>query len=123
MAFALDLFANVGPVSARRMFGGVGLFSEGVMFGLIDDGTIFLKTDEGLRRELSEEGSRPWVYVDRKGPRAGIAQETSYWSLPEAASDDPEEASAWGAKALAIALAVKGAGPKRRVSTRKKAKS
>jgi hypothetical protein len=67
MDFALDLLGKVGPVSARRMFGGVGLFSDGVMFGLIDDGTIFLKTDEALRSELHEAGSHAWVYVDSKG--------------------------------------------------------
>jgi len=114
MAFALDLFEKVGQVSARRMFGGVGLFSDGVMFGLIDEGIIFLKTDEKLRGDLSEAGSHAWVYVDRKGPRAGVPQETHYWSLPQVASDDPEEASEWGRRALAVALAKRDVGQRRK---------
>jgi DNA transformation protein len=107
MAFARDLFSALGGVVARRMFGGVGLFSDGVMFGLIDAGTIFLKTDEALRRELADAGARSWIYVERKGPKAGVPQETSYWSLPDRAIDDPEEACAWGRRALAVAGARK----------------
>ena len=59
-------------------------------------------------------GSRSWIYTERKGPKAGIPQETSYWSLPESALDDPEEACAWGLRSLAVARAMKAAKPVRR---------
>jgi DNA transformation protein len=114
IAFACDLFSGTGRVEARRMFGGAGLYAEGVMFGLIDDGRIYLKTDEALKRALANAGAVSWIYTERKGPKAGIPQETSYWSLPESAIDDPEEASDWGRRALAVALALKAAGPRRR---------
>jgi DNA transformation protein len=114
LAFARELFAGMGGVEARRMFGGAGLFAQGVMFGLIDDGVIYLKTDESLKSDLAGAGSHSWIYVERKGPKAGVEQETSYWSLPDSASDDPDEACAWGVRALAVALAKKTAGPKRR---------
>jgi DNA transformation protein len=113
-AFALDLLSGMGSIEARRMFGGVGLYAGAVMFGLIDDGRIFLKTDEGLRAELKAAGAISWLYTERKGPMAGIPQETSYWSLPEAVLDDPEEACAWGRRALAVAASIKAARPKRR---------
>jgi DNA transformation protein len=109
MQFARDLFAGLGPVAARRMFGAVGLFVDGAMFGLIDDGAIYLKTDATLKAALAEAGSRAWTHELRKGPKAGKAQETSYWSLPETASDDPDEACAWARRALAVARARKGA--------------
>jgi DNA transformation protein len=121
MAFACDLFSGMGPVTARRMFGGVGLYAGAVMFGLIDDGRIYLKTDAALKRELTAAGAVSWIYTERTGPKAGIAQETSYWSLPESALDDPEEALAWGRRALAIAEALRAAGPKRRRGARPKA--
>ena len=98
LAFARELFAGMGGVEARRMFGGAGLFAQGVMFGLIDDGVIYLKTDESLKSDLAGAGSHSWIY----------------WSLPDSASDDPDEACAWGVRALAVALAKKTAGPKRR---------
>ena len=114
LAFATDLVSGLGPVSARRMFGGAGLYAGAVMFALVDDGRIYLKTDAALQGDLQAAGAVPWIYTERKGPTAGVAQETSYWSLPERALDDPEEACAWGRRALMVAEAKKAAGPKRR---------
>ena len=114
LAFAVDLFSDMGQVEARRMFGGAGLYAGGVMFGLVDDDVIFLKVDETLRADLAAAGAHPWIYTERKGPRAGIPQETSYWSLPEPALDDPQEACAWGLRSLAVAQAIKAAKPVRR---------
>jgi DNA transformation protein len=39
------LFASFGPVTLRRMFGGAGIFSQGLMFGLVFDKAIYLKAD------------------------------------------------------------------------------
>ena len=114
LEYAVDLFSGMGGVSYRRMFGGAGLYSHGVMFGLIDDDRIYLKVDEPLKAALAGEGSQPWIYTERNGPSAGAPQETSYWSLPEAACDDPEEACDWGRRALAVAGAIKAARPVRR---------
>ena len=114
LAFAVDLFSDLGHVVARRMFGGAGLYAGGVMFGLIDDEVIYLKVDEALKADLAAAGSRSWIYTELKGPKAGIPQETSYWSLPDSALDDPEEACAWGRRALAVAEARKAAGPVRK---------
>ena len=96
------------------MFGDAGLYADGVMFGLIVDEVIYLKMDEALKPDLAGAGSRPWIYTQRRGPKAGIPQETSYWSVPEPALDDPEEACAWGLRSLAAARAIKAAKPVRR---------
>ena len=109
--FAGELFEALSRVQARRMFGGAGLFRDGVMFGLADDEVIYLKVDEAVKAEMRAAGSRAWIYMERKGPKAGVAQETSYWSLPEDALDDPEAACGWGARALAVAQAMKAAKP------------
>ena len=114
LAFAEDLFSGLGAVHARRMFGGAGLYAGAVMFALVDEGRIYLKTDAALQAELAAAGARSWIYTERGGPRAGVPQETSYWSLPESALDEPEEACAWARRALAIAEARKAAAPKRR---------
>ena len=114
MAFARDLLAGLGPVETRRMFGGVGLYAGPVMFGLIDEGRIFLKTDAALKADLAAAGATSWLYTERKGPMAGVPQETSYWSLPDSALDDPDEAVAWARRALAVAEAIKAAGPRRK---------
>ena len=114
LAFAQDLFSGMGRVEARRMFGGAGLYTAGVMFALVDDGRVYLKTDEALQAALAAAGAESWIYTERRGPKAGIPQETSYWSLPESALDDSEEACAWGRRAVAVAQAKKAAAPARR---------
>ncbi len=40
-----ELFADFGAVQIRRMFGGAGLYAEGVMFALVTGGLIYLKAD------------------------------------------------------------------------------
>jgi DNA transformation protein len=100
-AFVEELFAGLGPVRIRRMFGAAGVYAGEVMFGLIDDETLYLKTDEALKAELQAEGSVGWVYS--RAP--GKWEETSYWRLPEAALDDPDEAVAWARRSLAVAEA------------------
>jgi DNA transformation protein len=109
IAFAAELFAGLGAVSPRRMFGVVGLFLDGVIFGLIDDERIYLKADETLKDELAAEGSHRWVYPYRKRPRTTNASAFAYFSLPDAAYDDPDEACRWARRALAVAEAKKAA--------------
>ena len=114
IAFAEELFGALG-VSTRRMFGGAGLYAEGVMFALIDgDEVIYLKADDALRAELAAEGSTPWVYTYPSGPRAGQAMETGYMSLPDSALDEPDAACAWGRRALDVALRARAAKPPKR---------
>ena len=46
-----ELFADLRGVSTRRMFGGAGVYAQGVMFALVDDDVIYLKVDDALRAE------------------------------------------------------------------------
>jgi DNA transformation protein and related proteins len=101
--FVRELFAGLGDVQIKRMFGGAGAYADGLMFALLADETIYIKTDDTLKAELTKEGSGPFVWTPSKGPRAGESVKMSYWRLPEAALDDPDLASAWAAKALAAA--------------------
>jgi len=113
LAFAEDLFSGLGHVQARRQFGGAHLYAGGVMFALIDGGRIYLKTDPALQADLIADGAVSWIYTERRGPKAGIPQQTTYWSLPEPALDDPEGACTWARRALAVAEAKKAAAQRR----------
>lgn len=112
--FVRELFAGLGPVQVKRMFGGAGGYADGVMFLLIADDAIYLKADDALRAELKAEGCGPFVWIPEKGPRAGEHVAMGYWRLPDAALDDPELAAEWGRKALAVAKAKAKAKTKRR---------
>jgi len=105
--FVRELFAGVGAVQIKRMFGGAGGYADGVMFLLIADDAIYLKANDALKAELRVEGSGPFVWTPENGPRAGEKVEMGYWRLPDSALDDPDEAAIWGRKALAVAKAAK----------------
>jgi DNA transformation protein len=112
--FVRELFAGLGPVQIKRMFGGASGYADGLMFLLLADEAIYLKTDDALRVELREAGSGPFLWTPQSGPRAGEKVEMSNWRLPDSALDDPEEAAIWGRKALAVARSKAAAKPKRK---------
>jgi DNA transformation protein len=82
------------------MFGGVGLYSGEFFFGLIDDDTVFFKTD----------GSNSAEYVARKMPRFMPFPERpeavmAYYQVPADIIEDNEELQVWARKSVAVALA------------------
>jgi DNA transformation protein and related proteins len=94
--FIRDLFAQFGPVTVRRMFRSAGIFADGVMIGLINDGAIFLKVDDGSIPDFEREGSRPFTYT--RGQRGQVV--LPYWRLPERLYDDPDELADWARRAF-----------------------
>lgn len=99
VSHALDLLSLLGPVQARAMFGGHGLYFRGVMFGLLDDDELFLKTDDLCRPRFEALGCRGWVYPGKDGP-----METGYFRPPDEAHEDPEAMLPWARLALDAAL-------------------
>ncbi len=93
---AVDLLSSLGPVEARRMFGGYGVYARGVMFALLDDDELFLKTDEQTRDRFAAAGCRMWSY-------GGMA-ETGYHRPPDEAHEDPESMEPWARLGLEAAL-------------------
>jgi DNA transformation protein len=96
---ALELFSLVGPARARRMFGGHGLYLGDVMFGLLDDDELFLKTDAQTVARFEEAHCEAWVYASPRGP-----QRTSYYRPPDEAHEDPEAMLPWARLAVDAAL-------------------
>ncbi len=91
-----DLFAGLGPVEVRRMFGGAGIYLGDACFALLVDDCIWMRADEALGRAYAEAGSGQWVYEGRQ--RAPVTM--PYWQLPDQAMDDPDEAAAWARRSL-----------------------
>ncbi len=102
-----DSLRGLGPVSVRRMFGGAGVYADGVMFGLIADDTFYLKADDETRRAFEAEGLAPFVY-DGSGRTVAM----SYWRIPERLLDDPDEMVGWARTALGVARRKAAAKPK-----------
>jgi DNA transformation protein and related proteins len=119
-----DTLSGLGPVSVRRMFGGAGIYADGVMFALIADDTLYLKADDETKGAFEAEGLGPYGYGGH-----GRRIDLPYWRIPERLLDDAEEMVAWASAALAVArraaaakagrkgpTAQKGRGKGRRVS-------
>ncbi len=104
-----DALSGLGPVSVRRMFGGAGVYADGVMFGLITDDTLYLKADDETKRAFEAEGFEPFGY-DGKKRRIVLP----YWRAPERLLDDSDEMVAWARVALAVARRAAAAKPKRK---------
>jgi DNA transformation protein len=116
--FIRDLFAQFRPVTVRRMFSGAGIYCDGVMFGLVVRGTIYLKADEASLADFEREGSGPFTYTRGKASSRPSEQALSYWRLPDRLYDDRDELAVWAERALAIAQRKKMA-PRKRAKQRR----
>ena len=97
--FLIDLFADFGPVTIRRMFSGFGISADGTNFALALRGGLFLRADDETIPLFEAEGSKPFQYQTR----AKTVTVASYWQLPERLYDDPEALTDWAKAALAAA--------------------
>jgi DNA transformation protein len=97
--FLIDLFADFGPVTIRRMFSGFGISADGTNFALALRAGLYFRADEQTIPQYEAEGSQPFQYQTR----AKTVTVNSYWQLPARLFDDSEELSVWARAALAAA--------------------
>ncbi|GAB5471601.1 MAG: TfoX/Sxy family protein [Rhodospirillales bacterium] len=95
-----------GPISARRLFGGWGIFCDRGMFALVSDEELYFKADERNRETFSAAGSAPFTYMGKGRPKT-----LSYWRCPDPGPDDPETLLHYAG--LGIAAAGRAAASKR----------
>ncbi len=98
--FATELFNNIPDLTTRKMFGGLGIYSDGVIFALMKSDTqMLLKAqDPEFEAKLTAMGSEKWTYPRKNG---GISS-MPYWTLPDSALDDPDLANVLAREALAL---------------------
>jgi DNA transformation protein len=117
-AHCLDLFAGLGPVVARSMFGGHAFFIGTAMFAIGDAGSwqLWLKVDEQTRARFEEAGGSPFTYASKSGRTTTL----SFVTPPESTMEDGEEMLPWARLALEAArrAAAKRAAPGRTKSRR-----
>jgi len=113
--FLIDLFADFGPVTIRRMFSGFGISADGTNFALALRSGLYLRADYQTIPRFEAEGSKPFQYQTR----ARTVTVGSYWQLPERLYDDPEQLTGWARAALAAA---QRAGLRKRPKARKATK-
>lgn len=92
----LDLFSGLGPIQIRRMFGGKGIYHNGVIIAVEIRGELRLKADAETEPDFIAAGCAQWTYT---GTRHGKLVAMPYWSVPDGAMDDPDEMMPWARKA------------------------
>lgn len=105
-----EVFALFGPIRAKRMFGGYGLYRDDLMFALVADDVLYLKADVASEGRFRSLGLSKFEYLKK-----GRKMQMSYYQAPEELFDDPEQAKTWAELAFDAALrSKKKVGPRNR---------
>jgi DNA transformation protein len=99
VAYLLELLEPFGPVKAKAMFGGFGIYRHDLMFGLVARDTLYLKVDDKNRADFEARGLAPFTYRKK-----GEGFSMSYFQAPYEAIDDAECLSNWAQKAYDAAM-------------------
>lgn len=100
--FVLDTLRLLAPVSAKAMFGGYGIFKNGVMFALVVQDVLYLKTSADSKIAFENKGLVPFCYQ-----KQGKTCHLNYYQCPEEAFDDEEVMYDWAYKSYQLALLLK----------------
>jgi DNA transformation protein len=96
----LETMRRFGPVEAKSMFGGWGLYHQGLFFALIAEDALYLKTDDENRADFEAHGLEPFVYSMKDGDKLTM----SYRQAPEEALESPDVMAEWARRGYAAAL-------------------
>lgn len=101
VAFVTDQLEGCGPITARRMFGGVGIYSGDLFFAIVADDALYLKVDDSNRPDFERAGCRPF----RPYGEGGATMQ--YYAVPVAVLEDADALAGWGRRAIAVAAAAR----------------
>jgi DNA transformation protein len=99
IAYLKDLLGDFGNVVIKRMFGGHGVFRDGLMFALVTDDVLYFKVDDDNRPRFEQHDLPQFSYVKK-----GKAMKMSYYQAPEEVFDNEEEMIDWATGAFDAAL-------------------
>jgi DNA transformation protein len=100
IAHVLELMQGAGAPSARAMFGGHGLYLDGIIVGIVIADVLYLKTDDETRPKFVARDLPHFEYKTKKG----VIEGTSYYQPPEEALESPAAMREWLRLALGAAL-------------------
>lgn len=101
----VQTLGKVFPIETRAMFGGYGIYSEGVFFALnSSQGLLYFRVNEANRPDFEKAGSEPFMPYSRVKSRAGERIVMPYWLVPEKVLAKPATLRKWAEKAVTAAL-------------------
>lgn len=102
-----EMFAPLGAIRIKAMFGGWGFYCDEIFFAIVADETLYLKADAESAARFSAAGGEPF----RHSRKDGRTETMNYWTVPGEALESPAEMLPWGR--LALAAALRGRKPKK----------
>jgi DNA transformation protein and related proteins len=109
LTYVVDQLHGLGPVSARKMFGGAGIYLRGHMFGCLDSNdTFYMRTDDSNRQDYEAQG------MGQFKPFPDKPMTMPYYEVPVDVLEDCDELKIWAAKSVAIAAKAARAKPKKK---------
>jgi DNA transformation protein len=109
--FVLEQLDPIGPLTPKRMFGGVGLYAGDLFFALVAGDVLYLKADDSTRGTFVAAGARPFQPYPDRSRGSGTMQ---YYSVPAAILEDGDALVVWAKQAIAIARKQRAASEKRK---------
>jgi DNA transformation protein len=106
----VETMREFGPVIPKQMFGGWGLYHDGLFFALIIEDTLYLKVDEDNRAQFEGAGLPSFVYVTKDGDRIAM----SYHQAPPESLEGPAAMAEWARSGYGAALRAKTRKPVRK---------
>lgn len=98
--YVVEQLEPLGTVTPKKMFGGAGLYFQGMFFGLIDSSDRFyLKVDDSNRSDFEARGSEPFRPPSTRPMSKGMP----YMTVPEDVLEDPDDLAVWARKSVAVA--------------------
>lgn len=114
VAHAVELLAPAGPVRVVAMFGGHGLYVDGLFVAIVAFDRLWLKADDTTVARFETAGASPFVYEG-----AGRTVALRYFSAPEEAMESPAGMQPWIRLAIEAALRARARRPAARPSRTK----
>jgi DNA transformation protein len=94
--YAIDLLKVFGPVTTKKMFGGAGIYFDGLFFALLADDVLYFKVDEANKADYLNAGTGP--------SKPFGSYEMSYYEVPADVLEDEEQLKEWAHKAFSAAM-------------------
>ncbi len=99
--YVIEQLSTIGYVTAKKMFGGVGLYADGIFFALIANDTLYQKVDDTNRQDYESAG------MDAFRPYPDKTRTMQYYEVPVEVLEDEEALNDWARKSIAVALRAK----------------
>ena len=100
LTFVQDQLSGTDPFETKKMFGGIGFFRDGIMFGMIGGGVLRLRVNDNTKPKYEAAGMEP---LKSKSGKGGMP----YYEVPQGILEDQKELANWANEAFQVAVEAK----------------